>query len=137
MQHGRRVVLTGFAALAACWCGGCSKPESTLADVTGTVTFHGLPASAEIVFEPERGAGLLGGRPSTALSTPDGAFRLNYNAAQSGAVIGRHRVLVKILPFSEGAAARTYSASVTPLKIARLTRDVSPGTNSFYFAITY
>src|SRR5262245_6210804 len=55
---------------------GCSSSGPTLAEVTGSVTFNGHPAHAEVTFEPQSsGAGASvagGGRVSSTYTRPDG-----------------------------------------------------------------
>ena len=123
--------------LATCFTSGCSRSDVPLAQVTGEVTFNGLPAPAEIVFEPDGDDARSGGRPSSAFAAQDGSFRLSYTADRTGAVIGRHRVLVKILRSTEGEEPRSFEEAVTPIKTARLVRHVHEGRNHFRFAVTY
>ena len=122
--------------IAACLIAGCSGKGPPLAEVTGEVTFNGLPAMAEIIFEPDAGKGQAGGRPSSALTQSDGSFRLQYTADRTGAVLGLHRVLVKILPVTNDGEPQSFQDAVTPVKIARLKRQVRTGKNHFRFAVT-
>jgi hypothetical protein len=108
----------------------------TLAEVTGEVSFNGQPTRAEIIFEPEGGEQQAGGRPSTAFADSDGAFRLNYTADRTGAVLGRHRVQVNILRTIAGREPQSFAEAALPIKTARLVREVRDGKNFFYFAIT-
>jgi len=112
---------------------GCDRPDVELARVRGTVTFHGLPALAEVLFEPIAGK-QPAGRPSTAFTDADGRFELAYNPSHNGAVIGRHRVSIKVFRTSQTSRTRT---SADPLKIVYLKRNVVPGKNNFHFAISY
>ena len=77
-----------------------------------------------------------GGRPSTAFAESDGTFRLNYTADRTGAVLGRHRVQVKILRTIEGREPQSFAEAAHPIKTARLIREVRDRKNHFHFAIT-
>jgi hypothetical protein len=120
-----------------CLVSGCTRGDIPLAEVTGEVTFNGLPARAEIIFEPEGGDGRTGGRPSTAFADSGGAFRLAYTVDRPGAIIGRHQVLVKILRSVEGEEPQSFEEAVTPIKTVRLVRHVREDKNHFRFAVTY
>ena len=128
----------GGAVVAAT---GCSRTDATLSEVTGQVTFNGLPATAEIVFQPDSIGSDTRGRPSTAFTDSEGKFTLAFSADKSGAVVGQHAVSIKILSSpnasSAGSKPRTYDEAVSPVKIARFVRRVRPGRNQFHFPITY
>lgn len=123
--------------LALTFIAGCSGSDVPLAEVTGEVTFNGLPTAAEIVFEPGGEDAGSGGRPSSAFAGRDGSFRLFFTEDRAGAVIGRHRVLVKILRSTGDEEPRSFEQAVTPIKTARLVRHVREGRNHFRFAVTY
>ncbi len=116
---------------------GCSHSDVPLAEVTGEITFNGSPARAEIVFEPQSSDGRTGGRPSSAFAESDGSFRLSYTADRTGAVIGRHHVLLKILRPAGDDEPHSFEEAVTPIKTTRLVRHVREGKNHFHFAVTY
>ena len=116
----------------------CSPSSGVpLAPVTGNVTFYGRPARAEIAFQPVADQQKTAGRPSIAFSDQHGNYVLGYSAQELGAIIGKHRVLIKILPYSDEAEVQNYNNSAEPLKIARLMRVVHPGPNRFDFSMTY
>jgi hypothetical protein len=137
MARACRQLRASSAAFALVALVGCSQPDIPLAEVTGHVTFNGRSTPAEIFFQPEDAQGQLAGRPSTALADDDGEFRLAFTGDRSGAVIGRHRILLKILRRRDGREPRSYNEAVAPLKTVQLQREVKPGRNDFRFAITY
>lgn len=116
---------------------GCSRSEIPLAGVEGTVSFNGRPAQAEIIFEPLVGESGAGGRPSSAFSDARGSFRLQYTENRAGAIIGPHRVTVKIMRAFGEEEPQSFTAVATPVKVAQMSRTVAAGGNSFHFAITY
>lgn len=128
-----------YALVAICCFGlaGCSESGVPLADVTGRVTFNGRPCPAEIMFEPDGHDKRSGGRPSSAFAGDDGRFTLNYTDERKGAVVGRHRVLIKVLRSHGSDEPQSFHEAVQPVKTARMKRHVQPGKNHFHFAITY
>jgi hypothetical protein len=110
---------------------GCSNSNTNLAEVTGEVTFEGQPAPAEIIFEP---SGPSGGRVSNARAGDDGRFKLTYTEDEDGAVIGTHHVVVRVFSPNKTQSFQDVSS---PIKTARLEREVKPGSNYFRFALTY
>ena len=140
----QRLTVSLLLAMVAGSASACSSEDVPLAGVTGSVTFNGVPSRAEILFEPVSAAAdseattrTSGGRPSTAYADLDGKFVLGFGADNQGAVIGRHRVTVKVFrPTREGEPA-SYEAVVEPIKVARLIRQVESDSNHFHFAITY
>ena len=130
----RRAATMGMAAMMAL-AAGCADSGVPLAPVSGTVTYNGRPAEAEIVFEPVGDGQSGGGRPSTAIADAAGRFTLAFTADESGAVIGPHRVLIRVLR-PDRAQARSLDEATRPLKLVRLERTVQPGRNHFHFALT-
>lgn len=116
---------------------GCSSGDGSLAEVTGRVTLNGLPAEAEILFQPQDEEGRPRGRASSAFSDEEGRFQLSYSADRTGAEIGRHRVSVKILETRAPGDGRTDRRAMIPLKSAEFTRIVQSGENHFHFAMSY
>ena len=108
----RIAMLCGLMAM------GCSRSEIPLAAVEGTVSFNGRPAQAEIIFEPVGGDGGTGGRPSSALSDVRGRFRLQYTEDRAGAIIGPHRVTVKVMRAFGEEEPQSFTAVATPVKVA-------------------
>jgi hypothetical protein len=86
-------VLAVLAGLA-----GCQTNQPPLAKVTGRVTYNGLPARAEVVFQPETADHKSAGRPSLAMTDERGEFALQYAEGQPGAVVGPHRVSISLYP---------------------------------------
>lgn len=119
-----------LALAVLCLC-GCDVRDKNTARVTGTVTFQGLPAVAEVLFEP---LGKGGGRPSTGFTNKEGWFELEYAPAQRGASVGDHRVTIKV--FGNTKTLLTEERA-DPIKIVFLRRKVDPGKNTFNFAILY
>ena len=71
---------------------GCSNSPK-LAQVSGVLTYKGKPAPNVIVnFYPENG------RPSWGLTDATGQFTLEYDKDNKGALIGKHKVSVKMGP---------------------------------------
>ena len=124
-----------FALLALLAAAGCSGSADTLADVNGTVTFDGRPVFAKISFAPQL-QGRTSGRPSEAQTNPQGDFRLQFTKDQFGALVGDHRVTIKVMRIAHGVEPQTYLESVSPLKVVRLRRTVAPGKNRFHFALS-
>jgi hypothetical protein len=137
MGRACRLLRPSCAAFALSALVGCSQADIPLAEVTGHITFNGRSTPAEIFFQPEDQQGQLAGRPSTALADDDGEFRLAFTDDRSGAVIGRHRILLKILRRRDGREPRSYNEAVAPLKTVHLEREVKRGRNEFQLAITY
>lgn len=74
-------------ALAGCGDG------SNLVPVTGTLTYKGNPVTnAYIDFTPEQG------RPSWGQTDDQGRFKLEYDGKHKGAVVGKHKVSVRVGP---------------------------------------
>lgn len=73
---------------------GCGPSSSEpLATVTGTVTEKGQPlVGADVMFIPDGGQGA----PSGGKTDAAGAFELHYTNGRSGAVIGKHRVVISV-----------------------------------------
>ncbi len=124
------VSIAGFTA-------GCSGDDVPLADVSGRVTFNGVPLPAEIVFQPEQSRQNAGGRPSTAFTTADGSFTLSYSEGRQGAVVGRHRVVIKVMQAPQADQLSSYREATAAIKTSRLVRQVRRGSNRFTFALTY
>jgi hypothetical protein len=69
---------------------GCGE-GSNVVEVTGTLTYKGTPVTNALIhFEPEHG------RVSWAQTDDQGRFKINYDAHQDGAVIGKHKVWLEM-----------------------------------------
>ncbi len=131
-----------FAGIVSLVAFGCGRHDESLSEVRGDVTFLGLPAVAEVVFEPMTSKGQLGGRASTATSDAEGRFRMMFSDSQPGARIGRHRVAIRVLgitrPDGSTVSSNTeQSGTVGTLKVTQLLRDVRSEGNQFHFRLTY
>jgi hypothetical protein len=75
-------------------CCGCSKgPE--LGSVAGKLTFHGQPVQyAAVEFHPVAGEG----KYSIGFTNSTGEYTVKYTIQRGGALIGRHRILIKMYP---------------------------------------
>ena len=135
MSLSRRTSPAAVAAAALALLAGCSTDDLPLAAVTGDVFYNGRPAEAELIFEPLSGDSQPGGRPSTAYSNASGRFELHYTAERAGAVVGPHRVLIKVLRHDR-AEATSLEQATAAVKTARLERTVEPGPNHFRFLLT-
>ena len=116
---------------------GCGAEGPDLIDVTGVVTFNGLPARAEVLFEPVSPEGEPGGRASSAWTRPDGSFRLGFTRERFGAIPGRHRVRIEILRPESSDVNASFEESTAAVKSVRLVREVSAAENQFNFAISW
>ena len=94
-------VATVLATMASAGCGGESYP---LAPVSGRVTLNGDPlADAGIAFEPiHHGETINAGPGSYGKTDEDGRFMLRSLHDDDGAVIGKHRVLIRTYRAKEG-----------------------------------
>lgn len=79
----------------------------------------------------------VGGRASTAISDAGGHYVLSYTQREQGATIGRHRVIVKVLPYADSGEPSTFQDATKPLKLAHFVRSVRAGKNRFDFALGY
>lgn len=136
--HARRYagpILLGVLLLSSLSVGCGHRSGVPLAKVSGEVTFYGRPVAAEIIFQPVSDGKVLSGRPSTAISDKTGRYTLRYSPEERGAEIGKQRITVKILPYADSGEPGTLQDATTPLKIARMEREVHRGSNELNFAI--
>ena len=85
-RHSLRSILIAVMCLIIPGCGN----DLNLGQVTGKVTLDGKPVpNAFITFEPQ-----FGGRPAMAKSDESGAYELQFNQSNSGALIGEHHVRI-------------------------------------------
>ena len=113
----------------------CGQRDESLAEVSGDVTFCGLPAVAEVLFEPLNNSGQSAGRASTANSDESGRFRLMLDDSKSGAKIGRHRVTIRVQRIT--ATGDGHDGLSGAIKATHLARDVQSGDNEFHFRLTF
>jgi hypothetical protein len=92
MMSIRKFPSLGAAALLLVLPTGCSDGPKVV-KVTGTLKYKGAPVpNALIHFMPEHG------RPSWATTDDQGRFKVNYDADQDGAVVGKHKVHLEFRP---------------------------------------
>ena len=91
-------LLSLFVALIPLLAIGCVGDGFTLAPVTGTVTFDGTPvADLTVTFSPKSTEDNPTPGPfSTATTDSEGKFTLTSRAGKPGAVIGPHRVTIRL-----------------------------------------
>ncbi|MDA0833900.1 MAG: hypothetical protein O2955_12395 [Planctomycetota bacterium] len=115
---------------------GCQQTSADLADVCGVVTFNGIPFAADVLFEPLDEKQQRSGRPSSASTDARGRFRMNFTPEEDGALIGLHRVTVKIMRPATQHGTDTATHAWSQLKTVRLLRQVRSGNNEFVFALS-
>jgi hypothetical protein len=113
-------------AVAALLCGyvGCTKGPP-VADVTGKLTYNGQPVRyAAVDFRPLDESG----RPSLGWTDEEGEYVAQYTLRQPGALIGRHKVSVRVYP------AEGEKPIPVPEKFGtnpQVEIEVKPGSNRF------
>jgi hypothetical protein len=126
--------LIGCLCYGASGCGSGDVPD--LARVSGVVKLGGQPlAGAQVRFQPEQG------RPSLGITDASGNYELQYNADNSGALIGKH--VVRISTFREEEVDEDgRPIAPEPERVpaefnvrSTLVKDVQPGSNRFDFDI--
>jgi hypothetical protein len=111
-------VLLGFVFLGAWAVGGCGE-STKLVETEGLVTQGGKPlANVQVEFLPDPNQGTKGLR-STGVTDAQGRFKLTYQDNRSGAVAGKHRVLITDLKQWEGISPSREDAN-KPLKPSRV-----------------
>jgi hypothetical protein len=121
-----------FLALAPLLAGCGSEPYRT-ARVSGRITLNGQPlANAAIVFQPvAAGSDINPGPGSGAFTDADGRYSLKLTGKDtSGAVVGKHKVRITLVPTGDPNDDRPKSVKQLPAKYnakTELERDVPPG----------
>lgn len=128
---------------------GCGKASQS-ATITGEVTFNGLPARAEVTFQPieptKKPSSAAAaetemkpiGRPAIGYTDARGRFNVKQSDEQPGTRPGDHEVRIDVFrSIRDDESPRSYGDVVTPVKQVRLQRTVEPGKNHFHFALTY
>jgi hypothetical protein len=88
----RKLILPWAAPLLLVALAGCGAGPR-IVKVRGTLTYKGVPVKhAYVDFTPEHG------RPSWGQTDEEGRFTLNYDSKQDGAVVGKHKVSVRLRP---------------------------------------
>src|SRR5260221_10187635 len=86
-------VLASGACLLAISLAGCNKSGPVIVPVSGVLTFKGKPVTnAWIDFMPE------GGRMSSGQTDDQGRFKLAYDPQKPGALVGKHKVMLRPRP---------------------------------------
>jgi hypothetical protein len=104
----RRTILCGLLALAAA-AEGCQRGKPwDLVPVEGTVTKNGRPlANIEVVFLADADAGTRG--PRTSGTTDEaGRYRLRTDGGDTGAVVGKHRVILRDFEATRKQLVRSF-----------------------------
>lgn len=122
------------ACLAVCLLvamSGCG-PAGKLARVRGTVRYKGQPLSnAYIAFLPEQ----PGERIATGTTDSGGRYRLTTFQGFDGAVLGRHRVVVRAEAVPPGPSRAADDITHRPGKLLTPTRYSSPETSGLTAAV--
>ena len=115
-------VLTGSVCLLVISLAGCGKSDS-IVPVSGVLTFKGKPVTnAWIDFMPE------GGRMSSGQTDDQGRFKLAYDSKRSGAMIGKHKVILRPRPVTvaEQEAVMRGNKQPMPKELADMFDKYSP-----------
>jgi hypothetical protein len=104
------------AAVCALLAGGCGGHPQT-APVTGKVTLHGKPVGpGSILFMPDEDRGTKG-KAASGNFGPDGAYTLTTYRDGDGAVVGFHKVTIRLI--SAPAAAENRGSVERPMTPTR------------------
>jgi hypothetical protein len=114
--------------MAIATCGGCGR-NNNLGTVAGKVTYHGEPLNtAQIEFHPtDRG------KKSIGFTDSSGNYELQYTLNEPGAIVGRHKVRVIVMP-APGSPPITIPPEYG--SNSKLECDVRPGSNRFDIEIS-
>jgi hypothetical protein len=110
---------------------GCGKGEVELGEVRGRVTLDGQPVQGVfIVFQPD------GRRPALSLLNKEGEFTLQYNVKNTGTVVGKQGVFLRMPledQMSEVRASGVDEPTKVPQKFLQIfeTVEVKSGRNEF------
>lgn len=90
----RMLFVLGAMALAGC--GGAAADAPPVAPVEGTVKWNGAPlAGVTVTYMPTDVAAGIATSPSLGITDDKGHYVLTFSAAQKGAIIGKHKVLLQ------------------------------------------
>jgi hypothetical protein len=110
-----RLFLSGAGMFLLVVLAGCQDGGPKVVKVTGTLTYKGKPVpNTHIFFEPEKG------RQSWAETDGEGRFKVNYDAHQDGAVVGKHKVWVEMR-----SATTPDQEGVLPGKQPRMSKEMA------------
>jgi hypothetical protein len=128
MHYSGRRALAGFTVLGVLALYGCGRGPA-LTEVKGTVLFNGKPfGNAMVEFLPDPAEGTVGPR-SIGTTDKDGHCELTSDDQRKGAVIGKHRVLVRDLKVYEGLPKGREGANM-PLKPGRIAAKYADSANT-------
>jgi hypothetical protein len=84
---------------------GCNNSKHKFAPVSGVVTLNGQPlAKALVSFQPVVvGNGVDAGVGSTGTTNDKGEFTLKAATGETGAIVGKHRVVITLVEAQVGA----------------------------------
>jgi hypothetical protein len=122
---------------------GCGGAPYKMARVSGRVTLNGQPLPhAAVTFQPVATQGHLNPGPgSGGFTDSDGGYTLKLIGTDSaGAVLGKHKVRITLVPQEDSAEDRQKRSKELPAKYNKKTKleyDVVPGgTDSADFLLT-
>ncbi|HLJ93880.1 MAG TPA: hypothetical protein VKU02_11895 [Gemmataceae bacterium] len=121
---------------------GCGGGPYQVAPVSGRVTLNGKPlSSASVTFQPIGEGKMNPGPGSGAFTDSDGRYTLKLTGTEtSGAVVGKHTVMIRIVHAENTADDRPKKFKQLPDKYNRRTKlefEVPVGgTNSADFQLT-
>ena len=124
----RARLLLGFAVVVALGCG-----SKKFVPVSGKVTLNGKPLpDAAVSFQPIAGKGSLeAGVASTGKTNQNGEFTLTADTGESGAVVGKHNIIITAATEIAGDERKRSKESVDKVPpewhAAAHTFDVPPG----------
>ena len=118
--------LTRSVCLLVISLAGCGKSDS-IVPVKGVLTFKGKPVTnAWIDFMPE------GGRMSSGQTDDQGRFKLAYDSKKPGAIIGKHKVILRPRPVTvaEQEAVMRGKKQPMPKELADMFDRYSPAKST-------
>ena len=122
-------MLIGVAAVVALGCGGGVGGQK-VAPVSGTVTLDGQPlANATVSFQPvaPKGSIYAGGPGSSGQTNEKGEFKLTLMTGGTGAVVGKHRVLITSLSTKDDDSDARVKPRGGPELVNKVPERYGPG----------
>lgn len=126
MDSKNRTVLASGVCLLMIALPGCSKSGPVTVPATGVLTFKGKPVTnAWIDFMPE------GGRMSSGQTDDKGHFELAYDPQKRGALVGKHKVVLRPRPVTvaEQEAVMRGKKQPMPKELADMYEKYSPANS--------
>src|SRR5712675_2209436 len=97
------------AALVIVFLAGCGGGPNVVA-VTGVLTYKGKPVTnAYVDFVPEKG------RPSWGQTDEQGRFKLDYDPQRNGALVGKHKVSVRMRATTQAETEAVMLGKAVPM----------------------